>query len=276
MADKFEDLRTYVAVISCGGINAAAAELGIAKSAVSRRLSDLETRLGVTLIERTTRKLEPTAVGREYFKGAQDLLAALERLDADPSGRTATEKVTVAAISDVLLHVVAPILTSFRETHPAVAVRLENDGRDADVAIGVGQQPAEARAIGTIDEVLCAAPSYLARRGTPASLAELDAHDTVSIDGATWRFASGASRKLRGGTSAPDATVALALAIAGIGVAQLPRTTAASALAEGTLLALLEDEQPPPQSLWVRVAAGATPSANHLADAIASGFARPR
>jgi DNA-binding transcriptional LysR family regulator len=66
VADKYEDLRTYVAVIDNGGINAAAAALDIAKSAVSRRLGQLEERLGATLIIRTTRSFEPTAAGRRY------------------------------------------------------------------------------------------------------------------------------------------------------------------------------------------------------------------
>lgn len=276
MADKFEDLRTYVTVISCGGINAAANELGIAKSAVSRRISDLEERLGVTLIERTTRKLEPTAVGLEYYRGARDLLSALERLDADPAGANADEQVSVSAASDVLIHIVAPALAAFRETHPNVTVTLNASETDGDIVVGTAAQPAGAMAIGKVDQILCAAPSYLALRGEPATLADLDGHDAISIDGAEWRFASGASRRPKPGASAPEPSVALALAIGGVGIAQLPHNVAAAALADRSLIALLQDEQPPPATLWVRAAEKASASASHLVDEIARSSKRPR
>ncbi|TPG16405.1 LysR family transcriptional regulator [Sphingomonas koreensis] len=113
VADKFEDLRNFAAVVENGGVNAAAAALGIAKSAVSRRLGELEARLGVSLVERSTRRFEPTALGRDYYTKATTILAALDALDAGMGDSAVVSTVKVMSEPSLMTSLVAPALASF-------------------------------------------------------------------------------------------------------------------------------------------------------------------
>ena len=276
MADKFEDLRTYTTVVSCGGVNAAAAEMGIAKSAVSRRVSDLENRLGISLIERTTRRFELTAVGREYFQRARDLLDALERLDADPAGRSSHEEISISARHDILAHLVAPAIATFRARHVDVTLRLLREG-PADLSLSAGVVSDGAIRLGSFEHILCASPGYIAEREEVSSASDLGAHTSIQIDGDTgpgWGAGGGPRRRPRDVVQAPDADVAFALAVSGAGVAQLPDFVAKTAVRDGRLTVILAGQEPPPSDLIARFAADASASVKALADYLGSAFAQ--
>src|SRR5262249_45800677 len=160
-----------------------------------------------SLIERTTRRFELTAVGRDYFKRARELLDALERLDADPAGVTSRVEVSVAAPHDVLVHVVAPVLGAYRERHAQVTLRLAGEGWAAGLPIAAASK-AEAGdpIVGTFDRVLCAPPGYLSR-GRPSSPADLSTHVGILVGDVSegWALAGGASRRPGEAVHAADA-----------------------------------------------------------------------
>jgi DNA-binding MarR family transcriptional regulator len=116
VADRFEDLRTLLMVISAGGVSAAAAEMGIAKSAVSRRLTDLEKRLGASLIDRSSRRLKLTVVGADYASRARSVMAEIDALDASVAVAEPRRTIVVRGHADVLSYAIAPVLTFTRSS----------------------------------------------------------------------------------------------------------------------------------------------------------------
>ena len=271
MADKFEDLRTYVTVVSCGGINAAAAELGIAKSAVSRRISDMEARLGTVLFERSTRRFEVTATGRSYFDTARDLLSRLEALDADPAAANVAGAVSLASTPAVSRHLLAPAIATFLAGRRGVTVELVDGDEPADVAIAIGPT-LKGRHLADSRQVLCASADYLEESGSPSRTADLADHAGIMLDEqrGAWSLAGGATRSPRVTVVASDPDVALALAVASAGIAQLPDFVVDEALAAGTVVALLADDAPPAQPISAALRAGASPIAAALVDHLAA------
>lgn len=186
--DRFGDLQMFVKVVETGSISGAADKLEVAKSAVSRRLSDLEARLGVELMHRTTRRLNLTDSGRVFYERAQRILADLEEAEqsvshahCDLSGRL---KVALP-LSFGLLHL-APLITEFMGQHPQVEFDLDFNDRQIDLmqegfdlAIRIARLPDSsliARRLAPIRMCLCASPAYLAQRGTPERPEDLAAH----------------------------------------------------------------------------------------------------
>ncbi|MEH3123021.1 MAG: LysR family transcriptional regulator [Sphingomonas phyllosphaerae] len=276
MADRFEDLRTYVTVVSCGGINAAAAELGIAKSAVSRRISDLEARLGVTLLDRSNRRFDATAAGQAYFDRARDLLAKLEQLDADPAALNASAHVTVAADLAVMRHLLASPLAAFSREREGVVLHLVGPDEPAEVSIGMDENGGHRLA--DVKYVLCAAPDYLAEYDAPATTSDLGGHAGILLvdQDESWQLSGGGARSPRTVVEAADADVALALTLTGLGIAQLPDFVVQRALAEKSLVQLLETATPPPRRLAASVSSDASTAAHALVDALAAGLADRR
>lgn len=185
---RFEDMQTFVRVVEAGSLSAAAEQLGIAKSAVSRRLSDLESRLGVQLLRRTTRRLNLTDTGRSYLERAQRILADVAEAEAAVSQAHGTlqGRLRVAApLSFGLLHL-APAITDFMERHPQVRFDLDFNDRqvdllaeDIDVAIRIARLEDSsliARRLWSSRLVVCASPAYLSDYGTPAVPGDLSGH----------------------------------------------------------------------------------------------------
>ena len=282
MADKFEDLRTYVTVVTCGGVNAAAAELGIAKSAVSRRLSDLEARLGVALIERTKRSFEVTAVGREYFRRANEILNTLKQLDEHVGADGPARTVTVSAPAAVLIHLIAPALARLARQSDLKPIHLTERGSGAtDIAITVGRGTPDGfavREVGRFDKIVCAAPKYLEARGTPQLTADLASHHGIAIVGAgdtDWLLVGGAPRPPAIVLSVPDEETGLAAALAGIGLVQLQDFVAADAIRSARLVQVLKSSTPPDSGIWLTHADDAPTSVRSIADALTRDLRRP-
>lgn len=266
MADRFEDLRNYAAVVANGGVNAAAEALGIAKSAVSRRLAELEARLGVTLVDRSTRRFELTAVGRDYHRRATEILSALDALDngvANASGDATT--IRIAADEDLIAEVLAMPLAAILATMPGARLELHRLGsgdagpRDVDLLITAGATPTghHVTLLGDFRILLCAAPAYIEAHGAPASATDLEGHSGITIGrgDATWILDGPAHLPFHGSAVVPNAAAAAAMAVAGAGIAMLPDFVARRAIADGSLIVLLEQR-----------AAVRTVSASHPSD----------
>ena len=276
--DRFEAMKTFVRVVDAGGISAAADSLGTAKSAVSRRLADLESRLGVQLVNRTTRRISITEAGRGYYQRCVDILADL----ADAESEIASERQSLqgrlriaAPLSFGLSHL-GPALIEFAKAHPDLVVDIDfsdryvdlvEEGFDLGLRIGELQDSSlVARRLTDIRATLCASPDYAAECGavdTPADLA-----------GRPWlRYANQPAGPLS--CRAPDGKlVALRLriamtagngeflrdaAIAGLGLTLLPNFIVYEALERGDLVPML------PRYHWRGVSAWAIyPPTRHL------------
>jgi DNA-binding transcriptional LysR family regulator len=186
--DRFTDIETFVAVVDQGSFSAAAERLGKPKSAVSRRVAQLERRLGARLLNRTTRRLSLTDAGRALHERARRLLNDLEEAEAEAADTQAAlrGRLKVATpLSFGLLHL-RPALEDFLATHPDLEVELDLNDRQVDLvsegfdlALRIGRlsdSSLVARRIATVRRVTVASPAYLAERGEPGHPLDLAGH----------------------------------------------------------------------------------------------------
>ncbi len=248
---------TFVRVVEAGGFTRAAGLLGLPPSSVSRAVAKLEDELGVTLLERTTRKIALTEAGQAYFERAREALAGLEEANslALDAAREIHGVVRIALPLD-LGGTAAHLLKGFLDAHPRVRIEITFTNRGAelvgdlvDLAVVFGVLPDSSllsRRLGAAGARLYAAPPYVERRGTPRTIADLSKHDAVLA-----RAVAGAGRwELRGphGTERIDVqgrVVAdhqhflIDAAIAGLGIALLPTWIGDRAVRDGALVAIL-------------------------------------
>jgi len=277
--DRFADMKMFVAVVEAGSISAAAERLEVAKSAVSRRLSDLEARLGAELMHRTTRRLGLTDSGRALFERAQRLLADLEEAEQAVSqahGAIRGRLKVALPLSFGLLYL-APLINEFMRLHPELEFELDFNDRQIDLmqegfdlAIRIAKLPDSsliARRLAPIRHALCASSDYLARHGTPLRAADLAGHAGLAYSNLAnpglWHYVGPDGQpgsvqvpvKLR----ANNGDFLCRAAIAGQGVILHPTFYLKDALRTGALLPLLTDH------LWPELNAYAVyPSTRHL------------
>ena len=188
---KFDDMRAFVAVVEAGSFTAAADRLDMAKSAVSRRISSLEARLGVQLLQRTTRQLNLTDTGRSFYERCARILADLDEAEAaihQEHGELRGRLRVALPLSFGIRHMYRPI-SEFAATHPKVSFDLDlNDRRidliaeGIDLAVRIGRLADStliARRLFEARTVVCAAPAYLEQRGTPQTPDDLMEHDCL-------------------------------------------------------------------------------------------------
>ncbi len=228
-------------------------------SAVSKLISRLEDRLGARLLERSTRRLVLTPEGETFLARARRIVADIEEAEAEvarargaPRGRLRINAGTAFG-----LHQLAPALADFLARYPDIDIELSITDRlvdlieeQADIAVRSGHVPEGSfiqRKIADLERVICAAPSYLKRRGTPKTAGDLKNHDCIVVAGAglnRWPF------KTRSGVdvidvharvSTDDAEAALRLAIEGAGIIRLSEVIVGGPLRAGQLVALLTD-----------------------------------
>ena len=260
MQDKFEDLRTFVAVVQCRGFAAAALRLGVAKSAVSRRVQELEQRLGAHLINRSTRTLSVTDAGQAFFERASTLLHDLEEAEG-LAATGATEPVGTLRIlgpSALGQMQLVPLICSFLEEHSRVSVDISlNDNfvdlvaEGFDMAVRIGElrdSSLSARRLGTVRRVACASPAYLRRHGVPTEPRHLARHWGVVYsaveDRRFWSFVDPRTGKeesveVRSRFHANTADAMCAAAVAGHGITVLPTFAIHKAVLAGDLVPIL-------------------------------------
>jgi DNA-binding transcriptional LysR family regulator len=272
MQDKFEDLRTFVTVVQSRGFAAGARRLGVVKSAVSRRVQELEERMGVHLINRSTRVLSLTDTGRIFFEKATALLAGLEEAEGlatngavEPVGKLRI----LAPCSFGRLHL-APIVGSFLEMHPRLSVDLSlsddfvdllAEGHDMAVRIGeLKDSNLSARTLGDIRRVACASPAYLKRFGTPLQPQDLTRHRGIAYtnvdDDQFWRFVDRSTGKeqrvaVHSRLHVNTGDALCEAAIAGCGVTVLPTFIIHKAVIAGDLVPLMLPHEKVPTSIHV-------------------------
>ena len=260
MEDRFAGIREFVLAIDKGSLTAAAAQLGLTGSAVGKNISRLESRLGVQLLHRTTRRIALTNEGEAYLLSCRRILEELDQTESflatghrEPVGRVRIDLPTTFGRR----HIVPPLL-ALASRHERLdlsftlrdqAVDMVSEGIDMAVRIGtLGDYPdLVARRLGEQHMVICASPAYLARKGTPENHADLLRHDCM----AGWRRTARPAWLLRDGSGVitpheipvrhelPDGDAMLGTCLGGHGLAQLPRWLAADALRTGELVQIL-------------------------------------
>ena len=189
--NKFEELEAFVAVVDRHSFSAAADRLGVAKSILSRRVSDLEKRLGVQLMQRTTRKLSLTDTGRHFYQRAVNLLSDLndaEEMVSDAHS-SLSGKIKLAAPLGIGIGQLSRPIAEFMTLHPDIEIEVELDDRNVDLvaegfdlSVRVGQLQDSsliARKLTAVNFATCASPEYLQEYGEPKHPSELTAHQVV-------------------------------------------------------------------------------------------------
>ena len=296
------DLGYFAAVVEHGGFAAAERATGVPKSRLSRRIAALEARLGLRLLQRTTRRFAITEIGQELAQHARAMLTeaeAAEALAAEQS-REPRGSVRLTCPPALLQHGVADLLAGFLRAWPRVQVQVESTNRNADVwhdgiDLALRARPAPAgHAPGRGDEivrplarsphVLVAAPTLLAAAAPPATPRDLARLPTLGLGNSReerlWTLAGpeGAQAEVphEPRLIANDMATLLCAALAGVGCAPLPRLLVHEALAQGRLIALLPGWAPPESLIQAAFASrrGMRPAARQLLDFLAQGFAR--
>lgn len=253
-----------------GSFSATALELGISKPAVSKRLALLEARLGVQLLIRTTRRSGLTPEGEIYLAHARRILADIDDMEQQVASSMAAPKglLRVNATLGFGRSQIAPLISEFVTTQPDVQVQLQLTvnppllSEDVfDVCIRFGEPPDTrviARRIAANRRLICAAPAYLERHGTPKTPGELATHNCIGIrqgDEAygTWHFTAGTkieTVKVRGNLSTNDGEIAVNWALAGHGLLMRAEWDIAKYLRSGRLVQVLGNYQTPPADIY--------------------------
>jgi DNA-binding transcriptional LysR family regulator len=258
--NRLENMETFVSVVETGSITGTANRLHVAKSAVSRRLKELESYLGVELFHRTTRKMHLTDTGQTYYR---DCLRIID--DIVESELTTTQahsilkgNIKVALPSTFGLMHVGPAINDFSQTYPQITFDLDFNDREVDLmqegfdlAIRIANLPDSsliARRLAPINGMTCASPDYLKKWGTPQTLAELINHRslvyTLKKDYEHWQFIDSNHHtntiKLQPYMKASDGEYLREAAVKGMGITILPTFIAYQEIQNGTLITLLD------------------------------------
>ena len=279
--DTFSDLAFFTTLIKLGTLAAAAQEMGVTPPSVSKRLANLESRLGVRLLNRTTRRISLTPEGEIYVGEGARVLAELDALERRVTGAKAVPRgqMKVSATLGFGRRHVAPALSKFARAFPEVEVQLDltdkpvnivEQGYDASIRLGeLPDARLTARLLAGNKRLLCAAPSYLKRAGEPRQPSELQRHPCLFIRESdetfgTWHLRSGTrheSVKVRGPLSSNDGDCALSWALDGHGILMRSHWDAAPYLRSGRLRPVLVDWALPPADVYVVFPAKANMSA---------------
>lgn len=264
--DRLEDLRLFTLVAEGRSFTRAAEKLGLSKSAASRRIGELETRLGARLFNRTTRHISLTQVGEGFFTRVTQALEALEEAERSVASQHAAPRGTLklaAPMSFGIAHL-AGAIADFMNLYPEVEVDMDlsdrfvdlvDEGYDLAVRIGrLKDSSLVARRLCPIRNLVCASPDYLTRRGVPMDPGDLARHDCLLYTNApspeqwVFRAAPGADEvrniRVAGRMRANNGDVLREAAIAGQGLVSLPSFIIGDAVGQGRLIPVLGDYVP--------------------------------
>jgi DNA-binding transcriptional LysR family regulator len=268
--DRLAEMEAFVHVVDQGGFTDAARKLGVSKSAISKHVASLESRLAVRLLNRTTRRVSPTEIGLVYYDRAKTVLKDATEADdlvtamqAEPRGALRIS----APVSFGIAHLSSAV-ADFLAAYPEVEIHLVLDDRFVeivaegfDLAIRIGNltdSSLRARRLAESGAHLVAAPAYLARAGTPAGVEDLGAHQLLHYSnlstGNAWKLRGpgGQERQIRvgGRLTANNGDSLRRAAEAGLGIALQPAFILGDALRTGRLVEVLPDCRPEPLGIY--------------------------
>lgn len=261
---QLEDLTVFIRIVEAGGISRAAEQLNLVKSAVSRRLVDLETRVGTQLINRTTRTSSLTDAGQLYYERAKRIVDDVIELNASVQDTETTLKGSIklaAPLSFGLLHL-TPAIDAFVKQHPALNIKIDFSDRQVDLIeegldlafriANLTDSNLIARKIAPIRTVLCASPGYLKVHGVPKTHEDLERHHLLSYSlskSNSWKLTDKTGKqhhiKLNAKIVANNGDFLNGMAIAGHGIILLPTFISWKAIANKQLIPVLADYRTP-------------------------------
>lgn len=300
MTDRLDSMSILVAAIDAGSLSAAARRLGLPLATVSRRVAELEKRLGTSILLRSARGLTLTDPGAAYVAACRRILEDVAEAERIAAGEFATPTGLLTLTAPIVfgrLHVL-PVVTAFLKAYPDVDVRLEQTDRPTslqeeqiDVAIRIGHLPdssLRARKLGQVRRVVCASPDYLGARGRPERPEDLAQHDCISFENLMpsdrWPFGNGQGNRqirIRSRMTVNTAEAAIDGAIAGLGVTRVLSYQVAAAVSAKRLEILLEHDEPEPWPVSILYRSGLVPQkirafVDFAAPRLASVLSRPR
>ncbi|WP_420145289.1 LysR family transcriptional regulator [Sphingobium sp.] len=264
MADRFAEIESFVKIAESGTLSEAARRLGLSLAATSRRLSQLEARLGVMLIRRNSRHLSLTEEGALLYDRAGRALSVIDDVETDVMRRAteATGLLRVVTTINAARMRLAPLFRQYATLHPDVAIHLETAEQATnivetghDIAICFDPPPDSALTMKRLTDnprLLCAAPDYINRRGRPVSVADLALHDNIVVGEAQqeiWRSVVGGGTGPRVTLSTNDGEMARAWALDGAGIVIKSLWEVADDLDAGRLQPLLPEVVLPVSSI---------------------------
>lgn len=264
--DKVKAMQTFVRIVEANSFTKAAETLDLPRASLTATMQNLEAFLGTQLLQRTTRRLSLTPDGAQYYQQCIAILGAIDAAELSfrgPDAKRPKGKLRIDLPGAIGRNVVVPRLAEFHAAYPEVElsisltdrlVDLMQEGIDCSLRVGnLTDSSMVGRQIGTMRFVTCAAPSYLARHGTPRDVADLQQHlSVVHFSGRTgrpfdweWQDRDGPRKVMIGGPIAVnDADAYVSCAVQGLGLAQAATYQVRQHLAEGTLVAVLADAPP--------------------------------
>lgn len=263
--DRFENMSTFIRVVEAGSISGAADRLGVAKSAVSRRLKELEGHLGVELFHRTTRRMNLTDTGRAFYHQSVRILDDVieAELATSQAHGTLSGSLKIALPSTFGIMHMGPAINEFLREHPQIEFDLDFNDREVDLmqegfdlAIRIAKLPDSsliARRLAPIQTVICASPSYIEQMGAPQMPDELVAHRclvySLLSDYEYWsltdRDGKEIKTKIQPYLKASTGEFLKDAAVEGMGIIMVPSFIAYKEIESGALVQILNDYIPP-------------------------------
>lgn len=261
-----EGLREFVSVVEHGGFTSAAKALNISTSFVSRQVTQLEKRLEIRLLQRTTRTVRLTEMGKVYYERSREILDQLEALDSEMSDLQEKPKglVRITAAGEYAERYVAPAVAKFVTKYPDVSIELEatmqvkdiiEEGFDIAVrASALTDSSLVARKIESRRIMICASPSYLNRYGRPKKPEDLRSHNCLLFPDMAWRFKYPdriQEVKVRGNWNSNNGRVLVAAAREGHGLIRFSEYYVKEYIQSGELEVVLEDFEVDDVATWI-------------------------
>ena len=279
MHDRLRAMQAFVLVVDSGSFSRAARRLNVGQPALSKSIAQLEDRLGVKLLVRTTRGLSPTEAGLNFYERARRLIEEADEAELAARGAAAglVGKLRVSAAVTFARIYLMPRLPEFLAQHPELEMEVVLDDRNIDlvregidIALRMGKladSSLTARRIASCRHVVLGTPAYFERTGLPTTPGDLAAHEAVIYaqrgGGAVWAFQrKGVESKvtLRGRLHVSAAEGVRAAVLANAGIAVTSEWMFAPEIVDGTVEAVLQDWELPPMDLWAAFPAGRTPT----------------
>lgn len=258
--DRAAEMTAFVRAVETGGFSAAARDIGLTPSALSKLVTRLEDRLGVRLLHRTTRRLQMTAEGEAFYARARPILTAIDEAEGEVAEAGASPRGMLRLHCGYAfgMHQLAPAIPRFQARYPQVELDITisdqppsviEEGIDLAIRIGpLDESSMVARRICNLERVICASPDYLKRHGTPRTPDDLQQHNCLWITSLPalrrWPFDTDDGIRvvnIGGNVVANNAETVLQLAVAGVGITRLADVIVGEPIRRGELVPILRD-----------------------------------
>lgn len=263
--NRWEGIHEFVHVVEAGSFSAAAQQLGVSTSQVSKQIARLEERLQARLLNRSTRRVVPTEEGELYYQRCKRILESLQSAEEDIglNRYEARGNVHIAISAEIGESLFTPLLARFLAEHPQLSIEVSLSdgcgdliGPGHDLAIWCGRlddSSLVARRLCELELVAVASPAYLARHSAPQQPDDLARHNCLVSSNGEWVFSDGETRvaiDVSGNWRSPHVTIRLAAACGDMGIALLPRRIAADAIAQQRLVPVLGGWNRQREAVW--------------------------